>query len=134
MKQIVEPAARGEPVRLATGGPVPRDYAHGLDLAGLVTAVLRGPDDADRVFFAATGRPLSTGGDVGRIVAELIPDSEVSVGDAFAPGDEEDLPCRGRISMESAATQLGWTPRYAELRDGIAEYIERYRAYLAVAG
>lgn len=134
MKQIVEPAVRGEPVRLAAGGPVPRDYVHIADLASLVAAVLRGPSDADRVFFAGTGQPLATGGEVGRIVAELIPDAEVSIGDAFAPGDEEDLPCRGVISIDHAARQLGWTPRYAALRDGIAEYIERYSRYLRSTG
>ncbi len=131
MKQIVEPAARGEPVALATGGPVPRDYIHVLDLAGLVSAILRGPDEADRVFFAGTGRPLSTGADVGRIVAELLPDVAVSVGDAWAPGDADDLPCRGRISIDNSATQLGWSPRFGDLRQGIAHYIERYRTFRA---
>ena len=67
MKQIVEPAVRGEPVRLPTGGPVPRDYVHVLDVASLVAAVLEGADDADRIYYGATGEPLRTGGDVGSI-------------------------------------------------------------------
>ena len=36
IKNIVEPALEGEPVRLKTGGQVPRDYTHAADLASLV--------------------------------------------------------------------------------------------------
>jgi nucleoside-diphosphate-sugar epimerase len=37
---------------------------------------------------------------------------------------------RGELSIENARTQLGWEPRYGSLRDGIAQYLEHYRAYL----
>jgi len=131
MKQIVEPAVLGEPVDLASGGEVPRDYVHVADLASLVAATLAGPDDADRVFFAATGRPLRTGSDVGRIVRELVPGAEVSIGDAWTATDLRELPFRGRISIEHAQEQLGWQPRYGDLRDGIAAYVEQLRAYVA---
>jgi nucleoside-diphosphate-sugar epimerase len=130
MKQIVEPAVRGEPVHLATGGPVPRDYIHVSDLASLVGALLQGPDDADRLFYAGTGRALRTGGDVGSLVRELVPGSVVDIGDAFADADYEDLPCRGVISIQANVTQLGWTPLFGDLREGVAEYIGRYREYL----
>jgi UDP-glucose 4-epimerase len=133
MKQIVEPAVRGEEVHLAAGGPVPRDYVHILDVASLVTAVLECPEDADRIFYAATGGPLRTGGDVARIVRELVPGSVVEVADAFSEEDQRELVCRGEIAMENARAQLGWTPRYGDLRSGIEEYIERYRGFLGSA-
>ena len=45
--------------------------------------------------------------------------------------DRLELPMRGRLSIESGRTQLGWEPTYRSIRDGLAEYIERYRAFLA---
>jgi nucleoside-diphosphate-sugar epimerase len=38
---------------------------------------------------------------------------------------------RGLLSIANAREQLGWTPKFADLREGIAEYISRYRDFLA---
>ena len=134
MKNIVEPALDGIPVRLASGGPVPRDYTHAADVASLVRAVLEGPADADRVFFAATGKPLCTGGDVARIVRDLVPESDVVVADEWTDSDRDELAFRGEISIENARSQLGWEPQFADLEDGVRDYIERYRAFVAAGG
>jgi nucleoside-diphosphate-sugar epimerase len=134
MKNIVEPALAGQPVRFRTGGQVPRDYTHAADLASLVAAILEGPDDADRVFFGATGRPLRTASDVGAIVQELVPEAEIDIGDEWTEVDRLELPIRGRYSIENARTAYQWEPRFAELRDGIVNYIERYRAFVEAGG
>lgn len=134
VKNIVEPAVQGQPVRLRSGGAMPRAYIHAADLAALVAAILRGPDDADRVFYAATGRPLNTGGDVGRIVRELIPGADVEIAEALTEHDQAELAFRGVLSIDHARAQLGYEPRFTDLRDGIADYIERFRAYLAAGG
>ena len=97
-------------------------------------AVLDGPADAERVFYAPTGRPLRTGGDVGAIVRELVPGSEVEIGDELTEVDRAELPFRGVISIESARRQLGFEPRFADLHDGLADYVERLRAFLAAGG
>jgi nucleoside-diphosphate-sugar epimerase len=134
MKQIVEPAAMGQAVKLTRGGSMPRDYCHAADLASLVVATLTAPKDADRVFYAATGRPLRTGGDVGTIVANLIPGSEIEVGGELTEADNEELAFRGMISIENARTQLGWEPKFGALEEGIADYLARVRDYLAAGG
>jgi nucleoside-diphosphate-sugar epimerase len=134
MKNIVEPAVLGEPVRLRAGGLVPRDYTHAADMAGLLSAILAGPADADRLFYSATGQPLRTGGDVGRIVKSLIPEADIEIADEWTDSDRAELKIRGRISIDNAREQLGWEPRFAELEDGIADYIARLRAYLAAGG
>jgi nucleoside-diphosphate-sugar epimerase len=133
MKQFVEPAVRGEVVRLASGGPLPRDYTHVQDIAGLTVAVLDGPADADRVFYAATGQPLVTAAEAARIVRELVSGSEIAIADVLSEDDQVELGFRGVLSIENARRQLGWEPRYRSLRDGIGEYIGRYRAFLAAA-
>lgn len=131
MKQFVEPAVRGERVRVASGGRLPRDYTHVRDVAELTVRVLDGPDDADRVFYAATGAPLVTAAQAARLVAELIPGSDIEVPDTMTADDEVEASFRGVLSIENARTQLGWTPRYASLREGISEYISTYRKFLA---
>ena len=133
-KQIVEPAVLGEPVRLATGGPVPRDYIAVSDLANLAVALLEGPDEADRTFYAATGRPLRTGGDMGRIVSELVPGAKIEIGEEFSEDDKKELACRGRISIDNARDQLGWELKHAELEDGVANYIKTFRDFLDSGG
>ncbi len=131
MKEFVEPAVRGEQVRVPSGGRLPRDYTHVLDVASLTVRVVDCDDDADRIFYAATGQPLVTAAQAARLVAELIPGSSIKVGDAMTPEDEVEASFRGVISVENARTQLGWAPRFATLREGVQEYISTYRAFLA---
>jgi UDP-glucose 4-epimerase len=134
MKNIVEPTLLGQPVRLATGGQVPRDYLNVVDIASLVVAMLEGPEDADRVFWGGTGRPLRTGADVGQIVRELVTGADVEIGDEWTESDRLELPIRGQYSIENARDGLGWEPRFAELQDGIADYVARFRAFFEAGG
>jgi nucleoside-diphosphate-sugar epimerase len=131
MKQFVEPAVRGEPVKVTSGGRLPRDYTHVADVASLTTRLIECPDDADRIFYAATGGPLVTAAAAARIVAELIPGSSIEVSDTMTPDDEVEASFRGVLSIENARVQLGWMPRYGSLREGIGEYISAYRQFLA---
>jgi nucleoside-diphosphate-sugar epimerase len=134
MKNIVEPAVLGEPVRLPTGGQVPRDYTNAVDLAGLVLAILDGPDDSDRLFYAATGRPLRTASDVCAIVREAVPGARVEIGDEWTESDLAELPIRGRYDISNARRELGWEPQLADLETGIEDYIRRFSAYLDAGG
>jgi UDP-glucose 4-epimerase len=130
IKPMVEGAVRGETVTFESGGPFPRDYTHASDLAGIAVACLDGPDGADRVFYGATGEPLVTAGDVARIVMELVPGSRIEIPEELSEADQMELPYRGRLSIDNARTQLGWEPRFKDVRDGIADYVERYRSFL----
>jgi nucleoside-diphosphate-sugar epimerase len=129
LKQFVEPAVRGEKVRLASGGPLPRDYTHVQDIASLTAAVLDAPEDADRVFYAATGQPLITAARAAKLVMELIPGADIEIGDVLSEDDQVELGFRGILSIENARRQLGWEPTYTSLRDGIAEYAATYRDF-----
>lgn len=131
MKQFVEPAVRGEVVRVASGGRLPRDYTHVIDVATLTVRVLDCPDGADRIFFAATGGPLMTAAQAAKLVEGLIPGSSIEVADVMTPEDEMEASFRGVISIENARAQLGWEPGYASVRDGVRQYIDAYREFLA---
>lgn len=130
VKNILEPAALGEQVSLASGAPVPRDFTSAVDIASLVVAVLQGPATADRVFYGATGEALRVSEDVAAIVRQLIPGADISIGDTMTPSDIAELPMRGRYSIANAETQLGWTPTLKDLRDGLEDYLTRFRAYI----
>lgn len=131
IKPMVEGAVRGEPVRFAAGGSFPRDYTHVADVAALTAAVLDASEPADRVYYAATGEELVTARDVARLVSELVPGADIEIGDGLSEADHLEIRYRGRLSIENARSQLGWRPRYASLRDGVAEYIDRYRSFLS---
>jgi UDP-glucose 4-epimerase len=131
MKEFVEPAVRGEKVRVPSGGRLPRDYTHVEDVASLIVRVVDCGEDADRIFYAATGRPLVTASQAARLVAGLLPGTSVEVADTMTPYDEVEASFRGVISIENAKAQLGWTPRYTSLREGIQQYIDAYRSFLA---
>ena len=122
---------RGEVVRVPSGGRLPRDYTHVEDVATLTVRVVDCALDADRIFYAATGRPLTTAAQAARLVAELLPGSSIEVADAMTPDDEVEASFRGVISIANAKAQLAWAPRYTSLRDGIQQYIDSYRSFLA---
>jgi nucleoside-diphosphate-sugar epimerase len=131
VKPMVEGAVRGEVVSFESGGPFPRDYTHASDVASLAAALVEAPDDVDRVFYGATGHPLVTAAEVARIVMELVPGSRIEIPDVLTEADQMELPYRGQLSIQNARDQLGWEPRFADVRDGLADYVERFRAFLA---
>jgi len=60
--------------------------------------------------------------------------SSIEVADAMTPDDEVEASFRGVISIANAEAQLGWTPRYASLREGDQQYIDTYRSFRAQPG
>jgi nucleoside-diphosphate-sugar epimerase len=133
VKPMVEGAVRGELVQFTSGGPFPRDYTHVSDVASLVVACLDGPDDADRIFYGATGEPLVTAGGIAELVMELVPGARIEIPPTLSDEDQMELPYRGRLSIKNAIKQLGWQPRYRSVREGLAEYVDRYRAFVGSA-
>lgn len=129
VKTMVEGAVEGSPVRFATGGAYPRAYTHIDDVASLTVAILDAPEHADRIFYGSNGEPPTTASGVAAIVRELVPEADIEIGEELGPNDRYELNIRGQLSIENARSQLGWAPRYRSMRDGVADYIERYRAF-----
>lgn len=132
VKTMVEEAVRGEPVRFEAGGPYPRAYTHIDDLATLMTAILDAADDADRVFFGASGGSLTAAAEVAAIVRELVPGARIEIGDRLGEADRYELNIRAPLSVADARSQLASSPRCLDIRDGVAQYIEAC-AFLASA-
>jgi nucleoside-diphosphate-sugar epimerase len=130
IKAMVENTVRGEPAHFEFGGKHPRPYTHVRDIAGLVLAMLDAPDDADRIFYGSNGEPLVTTTEVGQIVRELVPGADIEIGEDLSEAEKPVVALRGELSIENARAQLGWEPGYASIREGIAQYVEEYRAFV----
>jgi nucleoside-diphosphate-sugar epimerase len=131
IKAMVESSVRGEPAHFRYGGAHPRAYTHVRDIAGLVLAMLAAPDGADRTFYGSTGGPLVTTTEVAAIVREVIDGADVEIGEELSASEQAVVAFRGQLSVDNARAQLGWEPAYASLRDGITQYADEYRAFLA---
>ncbi len=129
IKAMVESSVRGEPAHFEFGGSHPRAYTHAIDIAALVGAMLDAPDDADRIFYGAAGGPLTTTTEVAEIVRELVPGADVEIGEELSEAEKPVAALRAELSIENARTQLGWEPRYGSIREGIAQYVDTYRAF-----
>ena len=103
---------------------------HSADLS-CPRPLTRAGDDADKVFYAATGQALANANDVAKIIADLIPGASIRISDVSTPFDDMEASFRGILSITNAREQLGWTPKFTPLRAGIIEYISRYRDFLA---
>ena len=62
-----------------------------------------------------------------------MPGSRIEIADVLTEADQMELPYRGQLSIQNSRTQIGWEPRFTDIRDGLADYIERYRAFLAAS-
>jgi nucleoside-diphosphate-sugar epimerase len=133
IKPMVENSVRDLPTRFEKGREFPRDYTHAADVAQLAIKAVDLPaaQVKDRVFYGATGRPLVTAGQVADIVKELIAGADIEIGSGLSEADLLEIRYRGVLSIENAQAQLGYQPRFADIRDGIMDYIEVYRRYRA---
>ena len=134
IKPMVENSVRGEPTRFERGADFPRDYTHVTDVAELLVQALDAPEDtflgSNRVFYAATGRPLVTAGQVAKMVRQIVPGADIEIGAGVAAGDLRKMLFRGQLDIAPACQQLGYSPSYVNLQEGVAEYVASYRQYL----
>ena len=132
IKPMVENAVRGRATTFANGREFPRDYTHVGDVAQLTLRALDVPAERvrDRIFYAATGRPLRTAGELAEIVKRVVPGADISIEPGLSETDKLEIRYRGVLSIQNAREQLGYEPQFAALEDGVADYVREYRQYL----
>jgi nucleoside-diphosphate-sugar epimerase len=133
VKPMVENSLAGEPSRFENGLEFRRDYTHVKDVADITIRALELPADrvVDRIFYAATGRDAVSTERLVEIVREVIPGADIEVGSGLTEAQVVDLRYRGRVSLENAREQLGFEPKYADLKAGIEDYVAMYSEYMA---
>jgi nucleoside-diphosphate-sugar epimerase len=132
VKPMVENAVRGTPTRFAAGREFPRDYTHVKDVAQMTVKALDAPRERlkHRLFYAATGRPLRTAGELADIVKKIVLSADIAIGSGLSETDKLEIRYRGVLSVADAQEQLGYEPQFAELEAGVADYVADFRAYL----
>jgi hypothetical protein len=83
----------------------------------------------DRVFYATTGEKLVTAGEVVDIVKSLAPEADIEIASGLSELDRLGIKFRGVHDMRPVKAQLGYDVKYADVREGIREYIETTRKY-----
>lgn len=132
IKPMVENSVRGLPTRFERGREFPRDYTHASDVAQLAVKAMDIPADKvhDRVFYAATGRPLVTAGKVADVVKKLIPGADIQIESGLSEADMLEIRYRGVLSIENARQQLSYEPEFGDIEKGVKNYIDVYRQYM----
>lgn len=136
INQMVEGAVRGERVYYDHGRDIPRDYTHVVDISGVAVAALNTPRDRlkQRAFYAATGQPLVTAGQVAEIVKGKIPNADIEIEGGLSFADTLEIKFRGILDMAPTHEQLGYQFKYTDVRDGIDQFIDQYSQYLISIG
>lgn len=132
LKPLVEGGVDGIEVDLGTAPLPSRDFTHVADVAGVVARLLEHPPTPQRVFYAATGRALVSEEELIETVRRQLPDLRVR----FAPASGAESVAasvesayRGVLDVSALRDELGYSLRFPDLHDGIAEYIAAYRAF-----
>jgi UDP-glucose 4-epimerase len=134
INRMVEAAVRGEALTFESGREFPRDYTHVHDIAGIAAAALNAPSEqlTHRVFYAATGQKLVTAGEVADIINTLVPGAAIHMASGLSELDKLGIKFRGMHDMQPVKEQLGYDVKFADIRDGIREYVETTRKYYAL--
>jgi UDP-glucose 4-epimerase len=96
--------------RISSSAVLIRAYTHVHDVAGLVLAILDAPDEADRIFYGVAGGPLVTTTEVAQLVRELIPGTDVQIGEELSEGEAAVVALRGELSIENARSHWAGSP------------------------
>ena len=132
IKPMVENAVRGRATTFANGREFPRDYTHVGDVAQMTLRALDVPADRvrDRIFYAATGQPLRTAGELAEILNawsrrgnldRTRPFRDGQAGDPLPRGAEHPE-CAGAVRIRAAVRGAG--RRRRGLRREYRRYLE----------
>lgn len=125
-KTLVEAALAGRALHVASGADTAIDHTYVDDLVSGVLAALDRREHRHDAYNIASGA-AATVADLVRIVCELVPGAQLSVGPGtYRLGDRVELVRKGALDVSRAAAELGWRPRY-DIRAGLAAYVEAAR-------
>lgn len=129
LKQLVEAAANGEQLTIASGGHVVRDYTYVEDAASGIVDILNADTRLlkQRIYNISRGELISTF-DIADSVRAAFPDARLEVGGGMTDFEQATLKQRAPLSSACAEKVFGYKSRYP-LRQGINAYGEIYRAF-----
>src|SRR5262249_49865188 len=106
--------------------------------AGITVAALNARAERlkHRCFYAASGmNPLVTGGQIAKIIREMVPGSDIEIGETVnATIERHYMKFRGVLDVRPVEEQLGYRIQYRDIRAGMKEYADRYCELLISQG
>ncbi len=129
IKPMVEGAALGKRVAIASGGAMGRDYTYIEDTARGVVAVLNA-DTAklrERVYNMSAGKLVSAA-EIATILRRIIPGADVTIGAELSEIERANVEQRAALTSDAARRTFGYAPRY-EIEEGIRDYIRVLREF-----
>jgi nucleoside-diphosphate-sugar epimerase len=126
IRTMIEDAMSGRTTRMAFGADFFRQFVHVDDAAHALVLALAGRDLAAETY-NVTGGSYLTLGDVGSLVAKLLPQADMELQPGRDPLDD----VQGRFSIAAAASGLGFVPS-VDLESGISRYIDWLRSTTGV--
>lgn len=125
-RNLVLAALQGKALHIPSGAETAIDHTYVEDWVPAVLAALDHAEHHYDVYNVSSGQ-ASTVTELAKIVSELVPGSELSVGPGrYRHGNQIELVRKGALDISRAQAELGWTPRY-DIRSGLAAYIEALR-------
>jgi hypothetical protein len=64
-------------------------------------------------------------------VKALIPGADIEIGSGLSENDLLEIRYRAVLDIKNGQEQLGYEPRFADIKDGVMDYIDTYQRYLA---
>ena len=125
-KNLVEAALGGHRLHIASGADAAIDHTYIDDVVSAILKALDHPRHHYDVYNVGSGT-AATVSDLVKIVCELVPGAELSVGPGpYRHGGEVDMVRKGSLDVTRAGGEFGWRPRY-DIRAGLAAYVEALR-------
>jgi nucleoside-diphosphate-sugar epimerase len=128
-KTLVDAALAGRPLHVPSGAEAAIDHTYVDDLVSAVVAALDHREHHHDAYNIASGA-AATVADLVRIVRELVPGAQLSVGPGpYRHGDRVEAVRKGALDISRAAAELGWKPHY-DIHTGLAAYVDAARKAL----
>jgi UDP-glucose 4-epimerase len=125
-RNLVMAALDGRPLHIPHGADTAIDHTWVDDWVSAVVAALDHDKHNYDVYNISSGE-ASTVTELARIVSELIPGAQLSVGPGlYRHGNQIELVRKGALDISRAEAELGWKPKH-DIRSGLAAYIKALR-------
>jgi nucleoside-diphosphate-sugar epimerase len=125
-KNMVLAALEGRPLHTPHGADTLIDHTYVDDWVTAVLAALDHREHRYDVYNVSSGQACTVL-ELAKIVSELIPGAQLSVGAGqYRHGNQIELVRKGALDVTRANEELGWAPEF-DIRSGLAAYIDALR-------
>lgn len=125
-RNMVLAALEGRALHIPHGAETAIDHTYIDDWVSAVLAALDHGQHRYNLYNVSSGQACTVT-ELAKIVSELIPGAQLSVGPGlYRHGNQIELVRKGAFDISRAEAELGWKPRF-DIRSGLAAYVDALR-------